>query len=492
MPDQLPSKPFDFPAAPQPTAPARGSTPEQLADELGPFSPPENYPFEPEFDLPAPRPIPSSAKRGSNASRRRATPLILVVLGIGFFVFRMLPSIENLGWYILPLWYLDWVGLGLFVLGLGAMIRNAFAIDDFRYIRDGIPVVGRIIHLNKADLTQIINGVQTTGSSAFHALVEFINPQRGKREFLFFSTAAFPTNQSDRYDPGFDKGDYVTLVGLPGEFTSQVRLYAWTGLCLDNDYPTCDGRPLKGMSPLKAIMIAKTVFLCLWLFVGFLHLVLYFPEDWSWKWGTIFGVSGLVLGTIACIYFVGKSNRSLSPGATPTSPLVSGVLGAFFGTLFGLFIMGLVNSLFDRGPATFQSVEVVQYWETTHNGIFRTYEIERRHIQGGMTDKTGISASNLRELGQWRTHYGVEVHRPGLFGLRWVDGIRPVSWRKASDPPTPDEADRIVKFRSADGERTLALVPYIAIGKRELPAPPELIPFVNQEVAQQEKLQVVP
>ena len=416
------------------------------------------------------------------------------MLGIGFFVFRMLPSIENLGWYILPLWYLDWIGLGLFVIGIGYMIRNAFALDDFRYIRDGIPIIGRVIHLNKADLTQLVNGVQTTGTSAYHALVEYTNPQRDEREFLFFSTAVFPTKQSDRYDPGIETGDYVTLVSLPGDFATQVRLYAWSGLCPENDFPTCDGRSLKGVSPLKAILIAKSVFLGLWLFVGLLHLFLYFPEEMNWKWGLIFGGGGLVLGSVACIALVALSNRSLAQGATPTRPLTAGLLGAFFGGLFGLFTMGLVNSLLDRGQATFHSIEVVQYWETTHNGIFRTYEIERRSLAGGMTDKQGISARDLQALGYWGTKYGVEVHRPGFFGLGWVDGIRPVAWRPAQEPPAPDEVNRIVKFQGADEKQPpLLMIPYIALGKkRELPPPADLLPLVSQEIAQQLQLKVVP
>lgn len=494
MSDPLPPRnPFDLKAFQQPE-PQPGNTPEQLADELGPFSPPEEFQFEPEFEPPVPRPIPKSAKRGSNASRRRATPLILVVLGIGFFVFRMLPSIENLGWYILPLWYLNWIGLALFVIGIGYMIRNAFAIDDFRYIRDGIPVVGRIIHLNKADITQLVNGVQTTGTSAYHALVEFINPQRDEREFLFFSTAVFPTKHSDRYDPGFETGDYVTLVSLPGDFATQVRLYAWTGLCPDNDFPTCDGRPLKGVSPLKAILIAKSVFLGLWLFVGLLHLFLYFPEDWSWKWGSIFGGAGVVLGVVSCIVLAALSNRSLSPGATPTRPLTAGLLGAFFGVLMGLFAMCLVNSLLDRGAPTFRSVEVMQYWETTHNGIFRTYEIERRYLMGGGADKTGVSARNLQELSYWGSKYGVEVDRPGLLGLRWVDGIRPVAWRPPVEPPVPGETQRIVRFQGADATQPpLQLIPYISIGKnRELPPPQDILPLVSQELAGQLQSKVVP
>jgi hypothetical protein len=485
-----PQNPFDLSAF---RKPQRGPTPEQLADALGPFSPPEEFQFESEFDPPVPRPIPKSAKRGSNASRRRATPLILVVLGIGFFVFRMLPSIENLGWYFLPLWYLDWVGLGLFVLGIGCMIRNAFALDDFRYIRDGIPVVGRVIHLNKADHTQFIDGVPTTEMSAYHAFVEYTNPQRDEREFVVFSTAAFPTKQSDRYDSGIETGDYVTLVSLPGDFATQVRLYAWSGLCPENDFPTCDGSPLKGVSPLKAILFAKSVFLGLWLFVGLLHVIQYFPEeDGNWGWVAFFAATGLILGAFGGVVAAGRGNRTLAAGAKPTHPWVAGPLGAFFGTLFGLFAFGLMNSLFDRGPASLRSVEVVQHWETTHSGIFRTYEVERRLLAGGRTEKKGISARDLVRLHQHR--FAVEVHRPGLFGLSWVEGIRPVDWRPAHEPPTPEEVNRIVKFQGADArEPPWHMIPYVPLDKKqELPPPPDLLPLVSQEFAQQRQLQIIP
>ncbi len=137
---------------------------------------------------------------------------------------------------------------------------------------------------------------------------------------------------------------------------------------------------------------------------------------------------------------------------------------------------------------------MTQYWETTHNGVFRTYEIERRHLAGGVDGKTGISARNLQELSYWGSKYGVEVHRPGLLGLRWIDGIRPVAWRPAQEPPAAGEANRIVKFQGADETQPpLLMVPYIALDKkRELPPPPDILPLVSQEIAGQLQLKVVP
>ncbi len=74
--DQNPlQKPFDLAAFRQPAAQPQGATPEQLAEALGPFSPPEDDDFGDEFEPAMPRPISRENRRGSYASRRRSQPL---------------------------------------------------------------------------------------------------------------------------------------------------------------------------------------------------------------------------------------------------------------------------------------------------------------------------------------------------------------------------------------------------------------------------------
>ncbi len=491
-------KPFDLTAfrRPQP----RGPSPEELAEALGPFSPPDDYDFGEEFEPGVPRPIPRQNWRGSYASRRRSQPMILIVLGIALAVFRMLPSIQNLGYYILPLWYLHWVGALFFIGGIGQLIRNLCAWDDFKYIRDGIPVAGRVIHQQRGEIPQFLNGTMIGTICTIQALVEYINPQRQEREFVDVQTDTFPLAKADRYESGLEVGDTVTLVGLPGDFATNLRLYAWTGLDPEQDWPKFDGKPLRGMTPLKALLITKSVLLGLWLVVGLLHMILYFPEDWSWKWGGGFGAAGVLLvfvglGWVAVRQENAKQIATVAP--TNRKEMIFGGIGlSFVGILGGLFAMCLVNSLLDRNPPVPRSVEIVNSWETTHNFLLRHYEVELRPLRGGADFKKGISITNLTQLQEVGSRYGVELVRPGWLGLHWVEGIRSVEWRLASEPPTEAEKSRIIRFKNLQTGEVFALVPYIRVNEKaneklSVPPPPELVPLAAQDLAQQSQMEVV-
>ena len=112
-------------------------------------------------------------------------------------------------------------------------------------------------------------------------------------------------------------------------------------------------------------------------------------------------------------------------------------------------------------------------------------------MRGGADFKRGISISNLSQL-QWAgSRYGVELVRPGWLGLQWVEGIRPVEWQLASDPPTEVEQARIVRFKSIQTGEVFALIPYIPVNEKlTIPLPPELVPLATQDLAQQSQTQV--
>ena len=471
----------------------RGPSAEELAEALGPFSPPDDFDFGDEFAAEVPRPIPRQNWRGSYASRRRSQPLILIVLGIAFAVFRMLPSIENLGHYILPLWYLHWIGALLFVFGIGRLIRNQFAKDDFKYIRDGIPVVGRVIHQQRGEIPQFVEGSMVGTICTIQALIEYINPQRGVREFRYFQTESFPLPKADRYESGLVVGDYVTLVGLPGDFATNLRLYAWTGLSPDQDWPKFDGKPLRGMTPLKALLITKSVLLVLGLFVGLLHVFLNGPEDGPWLWPITILISGVVSGAVFFVWiFHVKRWSSPIPGAAPANLFRSIFTGMVTGLMFGVFAVFLLNSLFDRSQPVLRSIEITQHWQTTHNFLIRTYSVELRPIGGGPTVKRGIAYTDLEYLQYARSRYGVELVKPGWLGLEWVAGIRPVQWHQASVPPREAEQDQIIKFSSVHDGKVYALIPYLRIDENSVErVPPDLLPLAIQEMAQENQLQVV-
>src|SRR5262245_48418803 len=96
----------------------QGKSLEEIARDLGPFDPPRDYPLEPEFKPPVPRPIPASLRRGPYSQRLRKNIVALLGVGLLCMLFAHTRIVTELSYYILPLGYLDWVAYGLLVVAV--------------------------------------------------------------------------------------------------------------------------------------------------------------------------------------------------------------------------------------------------------------------------------------------------------------------------------------------------------------------------------------
>ena len=63
-----------------------------------------------------------------------------------------------------------------------------------------------------------------------------------------------------------------------------------------------------------------------------------------------------------------------------------------------VLLVGL-NGVLDGSTAVVTPVQVVDTWVTTHNGIFRTYDVEYLDPETGRKKKVGVSPLELEQEG---------------------------------------------------------------------------------------------
>ena len=105
--------------------------------EFGPFAPPPQYQFEPEFNTPAPRPIPPELYRGPYFHTLRMGIIGMFSAGIVLLVCYLIPVVRQLGLYVLPLQYLHWLAVLLVVASGVGWVRYLLSRGPLIYVEEG-------------------------------------------------------------------------------------------------------------------------------------------------------------------------------------------------------------------------------------------------------------------------------------------------------------------------------------------------------------------
>lgn len=430
-----------------PTEVAENRTPAQMAAEFGRFDPPEDFSHGDEFESPIPRPIPKVLRRGSFARRKHGVAMTWTALGAAFVMVAPWNIIWKLSFYVLPLAYLGWIGTGMIVIGLIVLIRNRYLKERFEYVASGQPIVGRILDVRDQETVTINQETKALiVQIRYQVTVEYENPENRRQEFAVLITDEFwDKSQSAKYSLDVEPGDYVTLVAMPGNIAGTLKLYGLLGLDPQRDFLKYRGKPLSGVSPLSAIAISVVVFSVLWMLVGVLCLTTYIPEEWNWPIGlTALGIGGVVGAILGLVIerFGNQENNERKASSAVVAACACGLFGCFGGAL-GL---GLINSVFDKSPSTYQPIEIVNQWNTTHNFVFRDYELEYSGFGNGKSDKAHVSVDTLMRIGTAR--FGVIERRAGALGLDWIAGFHPVEWMPLEGEPNAEQAKVAVTVRS--------------------------------------------
>lgn len=443
-----------------------------IAERLGPFDPPADFDHGEEFAPEPPRSVPKRLWQGSYAARRRGNVRTLVVLGAGWLVFSPMPFVATLSDYILPLAYLHWLGLALIACGVIGFFCNLLPNGHFAYVTQGTPIVGRVLTPAR----------QAAGTAELPAIslaagIEFQHPNSGQQTYVTCATTdSWNESSIDRYSQAIEAGDYVTLVALPDSFDSSLRLYGYLGLDPAREYILKDGRPLKGASASAAVLIAAGILAGIGLLLAAIHVLLTsIPSDGE-PWKFLAAAAGGLVGSLmlwAIVRFRGRATQEESVTASgPTlGPIVCGILGV----MAGLTGLCLANSQFDRSTGLYDAVEVVNFWETTHNFIIRTYEIEYRTPGAGDTDRYHATVHDIRRLGEAEVGFATDLAvmdlADGALGLPWTRGIYPIVWVEVGSIPVESRLSTTLQFPAAGELVETEIMPVIMIDNDTFEAP---------------------
>jgi hypothetical protein len=407
------------------------------------FDPPSGFSFEPEFLGHPPRTIPDELDQGPHALRLRARIVGLATAGVLCLVVSRAPGIDVLAQYLLPLAYLQWIGLGCFALAGIALIERARRMGPFAYVRDGMPLVARVLELQKA-VSAIVNGAPST--YALHARVALRHPETGEMLTATLKSNDFSAATKDRYDAPFRVGDYVTAVFLPGRFEKSLRLYAF--LDLNPRLSLHRGAP-EGESPWKAALLV-TVFAGFFLaLVGNVYAFgRYQPLDLAYSSAWLpMTLGGLVLGggMLAALCLNHRNERTKAAERARAARARGGAVEApapFLGTgayrwlvgtmlLLGAPLLGaltavcwcfMANAWLDTSAARTLPARVEAMTQTTHVFLIREYQIE--FSLAGSEEKHKL-LTTPEELNRFRSERAVARVREGRFGWPWVESVLP-------------------------------------------------------------------
>jgi hypothetical protein len=466
---------------PPPSAPSQmGEAPSERVVELGTFSPPDNFDHGSEFQPEIPRPIPQHIRRGPYARRQRATVYTWLMVGCACLLLASVPFVNELGYYILPLQYLDYIGIGLLVIGGYAFVRQFWTPGLFEYIRYGVPQIGRVRQIGCGP-TGAGNRFAPDTGVLMHVEVDYVFPSTQKLGQAFVSTERLPRfRNSDTYSLDVNVGDYVTLVSLRQRDSNELqagslKLYGLLGLDPARDYLRKNGKPIQPVSPLRVFLIIIGVVGVMLSLLGFIYAMEFcMPlDDGDWR----VGVGALVLGALAGLVFglwvIRKTKQAAAAG--DTAPYQANLrLWPFplFGLLGSVLLLILFNALLDTSPPEYRPVAIENYWQTTYEFVIRNYNIEYREFGANEPHKRPMKVDQMDTFRA--TNLGMIDVAQGRFGAKWVRGIYPLIWIP-KPAQVPNDTPGLTFQDDRQGGIAVRIIPVIQLPKGETMLPPEAL-----------------
>jgi hypothetical protein len=402
-------------------------TKEEIAKEFGEFNPPDSSSFPSELQGPVPRKIGEHIKQGQLERKRRQTAyavlsVAVTLIGLSFFGF-----VRQLGYYILPLAYLDLIGYGLIILLLISYLLQKIKLGRYKYVRHGIPIFCRVIHTHLR-----VTEAHHVRSIKFASIVEFNHPETNERMYLGTVSPEIGTaNQADVYSTTVKNGDYVNCVYLPGKLETSLQIYGYLGLNPDIDFVLKNGHKIEEhISSWKLASYIGIILIILVLLVGFLYAFEFcFPVEPNWWFFGISLAGALLTGLIATIvaaYKVKDAKKSV------VKFCLSGfIVGAVLGLFMMLAALPVLNSLFDHSKGQFKKIEITEFWQETYNYIIRNYKIEYHLVGQTKTEKYPSTFQNMAYFQQ--TYFGIIEVKNGAFNWPWISHIWPVVFVRSNE-----------------------------------------------------------
>lgn len=417
------------------------------------WAPPSWRSLEPELVGPPPRPLSASLAEGPYARGRRTATVALLATGLVSLVVAEAPWVDRLALYLLPLGYLEWIGIACLVGAAVAPLERRLARGRYRYVRDGVVLTARILDLVKAPAA-IVNGQAI--QYAFRASILLEDPE--SRELVVAETASEPFSAEARakFETPFKIGDYATAIYLPPSLEKTLRLYAFLDLSpvsnLRRSPAPAAGSPWKiALSVLAIVGLFAVMVGNLYSFGRFHPLDFDYVRAWPLLTaGGLLGVGGFVALVLQHRRQRDRIERDAATAVAEgravelTLPFLGGgAMGWFLRVVvaLGLVAMGALtvvcwalalNAGLDRSPSRATPATVVEMTRTTHALLFRDYSMKLR-VEGFDEPLDMLTTPQTLDalLG---SPEAIASLRNGRFGWTWVEGVAPLPGGRADEP----------------------------------------------------------
>lgn len=384
---------------------------ESIVSDIQPTS--ASVPELPEpLRAPPPRTEPPSFRDGSFARARYQLVVNLLYMGVVCWALSQTGWLTRLGAYLVPLQYLDWIGIGLLVAGAIAFALQRLKSDHREFFHNGRASMVRVIDVQKIESTgnegagaRIVAVVESAGSPD-HIVIE---SPRVIGLFAVKSTSC-----------SLKPGDHTAMLTLD-EDPPRHQLYCFLGLDPEHEAILKNGKPLRPLGMIGTLLVTTAAAAGLLVLIGAFNAIsFYAPVDFDSWWLLVAVAAGSIIGGSVGHLLM---RREASPGRTKFNTGMAYLGFMMFGT-FAVMGLGLtVNAKFDRSKAEFADIRVTNIWQTTHHFIIRDYEVEYVTLDSPIVQKHGASievCDAFQHLRCGKIEYG-----KGALGMRWIRNLHP-------------------------------------------------------------------
>jgi hypothetical protein len=357
-------------------------------------------------------------------------------------VLSLLPFVDTLALYLLPLGYLRWISLALFVIALLSYLGGGALKKASRYVQYGNAGFGRVVELIKYP-SVLMHGQPTM--HAFRAIIQVLHPNSDQPVLMEVKSGDFSSERKDGVETRFQVGDFVPVVWLPNNFEKTFQIYDFLEVMpaasLKRD-STAAKKPLWQFI-LLAISVPGLLFVLFW---NVYALGRYMPLEFNASDAIWPAVAGGLLGLIAVV--AGwmstrkrpkrREQRNTDAAAAGKAIEVEHRMGMIRKCFYGLLIVAgstllcagtflcwcfTANAVFDRSPITTKNVRITDMIQTTHDFIIRDYRLKYRFPDKQKDDELLTTPDHLTEFD---APIGMAEIQSGWLGWPWVKTVRPV------------------------------------------------------------------
>ena len=320
-------------------------------------------------------------------------------------VLAPMPFMKTLSLYILPLGYLDWIGIATCAIGVLLYVIARDYRKACRYIEQGEAGFGRVLQLVKTPTAFYEDRRQPMRCRTGPAT----HPESGEPCVREVRSRNFGSSQKDRVSTRFNVGDAVPIVWFPNQFDKTLQIYDSLEVMPEATLVRTESPTSLVQILLGCVAVFGIFFVLFWNVYAFgrfepLDFDFFRQGFWPLLIGAVLGVSGLAAGYWLMVREAKKvTQRNAEAIATGQPVEVAAKMGRTSKVVLGIILIagsallggGTVlcwvmsaNAAARTSPRQPVPVTITEMIQTTHKMIFREYKMKyrRRRQTGSFAD----------------------------------------------------------------------------------------------------------